>query len=173
MAFLLVIMGGIAVSAVILYLNIHQPLDTHYSAALSIMSDLKDTLITRSLIISAVLSFMMILGLLFLGILYTHRIAGPLYRVKVAAKSIGNGNLGDKIRLRRKDVIHSFAEHVNELTDSYSDKVTSLKSDVNQLKGAVNEAKTLADDRKSQESAVNRISDINRHINSLFEQLSL
>ena len=172
LAFLLVLMVGIAVSAVTLYLNIHQPLDTHYSAALSIMSDLKDTLITRSLIISAILSFMMLLGLLILGILYTHRIAGPLYRVKVAAKSISNGYLGEKITLRRKDVIHSFAEDVNELADTYSNTVKLIKSDVHQLKDAVNEVKNLPDDKKG-ESAVKRISDINGHINSLFEQLKL
>jgi methyl-accepting chemotaxis protein len=173
LAFLLVLMGGIAVSALTLYLNIYQPLDTHYSAALSIMSDLKDTLISRSLIISAIFSFMMLLGLLFLGILYTHRIAGPLYRVKVAAKSIGNGYLGEKITLRRKDVIHSFAESVNELTDTYSGKLKSLKSDINQLKDAVNELKNLPDDKKISGSAAIMFSDINGHINSLIANLKL
>jgi signal transduction histidine kinase len=173
LAFLLVLMGGIAVSALTLYLNIHQPLDTHYSAALSIMSDLKDTIIFRSLIISAIISFMMFLGLLFLGILYTHRIAGPLYRVKVAAKSIGNGYIGEKIKLRRKDVIHSFAECVNDLTGTYSDKVKLLKSDINQLKDSVNELKNLPDDKKSLDSNVKKISDINGHINSLIENIKI
>jgi len=172
-AFLLVLIGGIALSAVTLYINIHQPLDTHYSAALSIMSDLKDTLISRSIIISAILSFMMLLGLLILGILYTHRIAGPLYRVKVAAKSISKGNLGEKIRLRRKDVIHTFAESVNEMTENYCNKVSSLKSDISELKNAVNEIKELPDDKKSSEVSAKKISAINGNINSQLEDLKL
>jgi signal transduction histidine kinase len=116
---------------------------------------------------------MMFLGLLFLGILYTHRIAGPLYRVKVAAKSIGNGYIGEKIKLRRKDVIHSFAECVNDLTGTYSDKVKLLKSDINQLKDSVNELKNLPDDKKSLDSNVKKISDINGHINSLIENIKI
>ncbi len=173
LAFLLVLMSGIAVSALTLYLNIYQPLDTHYSAALSIMSDLKDTLISRSLIISALFSCMMFLGLLFLGILYTHRVAGPLYRVKVAAKSIGNGNLRENIKLRRKDVIHSFAESLNNLTSNYSNKVELLHSEINQLKDSVNELKNMPDDKKSLQSDIEKISDINEHINSLIDELKL
>jgi len=65
---LFVLIAGAGASALVIHLNVHQPLNTHYSAILSIVSDIRDTLIERSVKISAVVSIFMIIGLLLMSI---------------------------------------------------------------------------------------------------------
>jgi len=169
--FLFVLIAGAGISALILHLNVHQSLNTHYGAVLSIISEIQDTLIKRSLKISAVVSMLMIVGLLVLGILYTHRIAGPLYRIKEAAKAVQKGDLGRQISLRRKDVIHAFASSLNSLTGTYAKKVTDLRSGVNRLKDSVSEIQTLTDNAGDIEEKLHKLSEIDSEMKSLIDDL--
>ena len=163
---LLVLILSTGVSFV-LYLNIHQSLDTHYSAILIIMTDLKAELITQSLTISALCSFITIVGILCLGIFYTHRVVGPLYKIKIDARSIGNGHLNTKITLRRKDVLHPFAESLNTMTDSYRKGVKDLSLQVNNLKNTIVELDSPSVEAKERDGKIKKIMDIDRHIQSL------
>lgn len=164
---------SIAVSALLLYLDIYQPLDTHYSAVLSIITDIRETLLIKTLKISGISSLLIILGLMALVIFYTHRIAGPLYRIKVCAKSIGEGRLGTKVKFRQRDVIHPFAESLNEMTDRYSEKVRSLTLEINELKSAVTELKSLTEDGKDTEDALKKASDKDNQIKGLLDSMKI
>jgi len=164
---------GIAASALLLHLEIYEPLDTHYRGVLSIISDVRETLIITTLKISGISSLLIILGLAGLVIFYTHRIAGPLHRVKACAKSIGQGSLGTKAKFREKDVIHPFAESLNEMTDCYSEKVKALGSEISQLKTAVTELKSLTEAGENTEAGLMKALDNDRHIKSIIESIRL
>ncbi|PKL52178.1 MAG: hypothetical protein CVV37_02460 [Nitrospira bacterium HGW-Nitrospira-1] len=79
---------GITISALMLYFDLYRPLNTHYSAVLSILTGFKETLLIKTIQINAVFYLLMAAGILAIGVLYSHRIAGPLYRIKLYAKSI-------------------------------------------------------------------------------------
>jgi len=162
---------GIAVSALLLYLELYQPLDTHYSAVLSIITDVRETLIIKTMKISGISSILIILGITALVIFYTHRIAGPLHRIKVCAKSIGQGRLGTKAIFRQKDVIHPFAGALNDMTDCYSEKVRVLASEINQLKTAVAEIKSLTGAGEGTDAVLGKVLDSDSRIKRLFESI--
>jgi methyl-accepting chemotaxis protein len=164
---------SIAISALLLYLDIYQPLDTHYSAVLSIITDVRETLIIKTLKISGISSLLIILGLMALVIYYTHRIAGPLYRIKVCAKSIGEGRLGTKVKFRTRDVIHPFAESLNDMTDRYSEKVRSITLEINELKSAVIELKSVAEDGNNTEAALKKALDKDSQIKGLLDSIKI
>ena len=164
---------SIAVSALLLYLDIYRPLDTHYSAVLSIITDVRETLIIKTLKISGISSLLIILGLMALVIFYTHRITGPLHRIKVCAKSIGEGRLGTKVKFRQRDVIHPFAESLNEMTDSYSEKVRALTLEISQLKSAVTELKSLTEDGKDTEAGLKKALDKDSQIKGLLDSIKI
>ncbi len=57
------------------------------------------------------------------GILLTHRVAGPLVRVKAALEQMTQGNYQVDIRLRKGDLIGEVADHVNRLAASLRQRV--------------------------------------------------
>lgn len=49
------------------------------------------------------------------GILYTHRIAGPLYNINRSLQKALHGKLHHEIRLRKKDLLHETAGLINQV----------------------------------------------------------
>ena len=164
---------GITVSTIYLYLDISRPLSTHYSAILSIVRELKETLIIRTMKINAFFYLLIVTGIVILGVLYTHRIAGPMHRIKLYAKSVFEGELGTEINFRRKDAIHSFANDINEMTKSYNQRVTMLTSDIQQLKEALTELKSLSEKDEDTEIALKTVHDLDSRIKKLLSAIKL
>ena len=170
---LVILLSSTAISAMVLYLNIHKPLDTHYSAIVMIISELHDTILIKSLTISAISSIVTAIALFSLGIFYTHKIAGPLYRIKMAAKSIIKGDLGTKIILRRKDVIQPFAESLNAMTTTYNEKIRTIHVEVDRLKDTITELKSSAESGKNRDDKLKKISDMESHINKVIHSIKV
>ena len=63
----------------------------------------------------------------FICIFVTHTIAGPVYRMERVARSIGEGDLTNFIKLRPKDELKDLADSMNEMTMGLRNKVTGLK----------------------------------------------
>lgn len=164
---------GTTVSAIYLYLDIYRSLDTHYSAILSIITEIKETLVIRTIKINAFFFLLISAGIVILGILYTHRIAGPLYRIKLYAKMVGEGRLDTDIKFRRKDVIHSFGESFNDMTKSYSDRLTVLISEIQQFKDAIAELKSLTEKGEDTEIAMKRALEQDSRIKRLLNTIRL
>ncbi|MCX5850242.1 MAG: hypothetical protein NTW65_12450 [Deltaproteobacteria bacterium] len=64
-----------------------------------------------------------------LSIFITHKIAGPLYRLKKSLSEITEGNLSLKVKLRKWDDLKDLAEHVNVLIEELRVFVTTLRND--------------------------------------------
>jgi nitrogen fixation/metabolism regulation signal transduction histidine kinase len=166
---------GTAVSSIYLYLDIYRPLNTHYSAILSIITEIKETLIIRTLKINAFFYLLISAGIVILGILYTHRIAGPLHRIKLYAKMVGKGrlDLDTDIKFRHKDAIHSLGKSFNDMTKSYSNKVTMLISEIQQFKDAITELKSLTEKGEDTEIAMKRVLEQDSRIKKLLNTIGL
>jgi nitrogen fixation/metabolism regulation signal transduction histidine kinase len=67
--------------------------------------------------------------LAFFGVMLSHRIAGPAYRIERTLREIGKGNFDIHIKLRRYDELVSIANAINDMT-----------SDLKRLKELKNEA---------------------------------
>ncbi len=68
-----------------------------------------------------------------MGILISHKIAGPLYRVKEQIKAIIDGNYKNKIKFRKGDLLHDIADLFNEMTDNLDKIKTSNLSYVDEI----------------------------------------
>ena len=69
--------------------------------------------------------FIIIVGVLTLFV--THRIAGPIFRLKKGIRDIADGRLNEKIILRKKDEFHDVAEELNALAARFRDSFSVLK----------------------------------------------
>lgn len=79
-----------------------------------------------------------------LALLFSHRIAGPVYRIEKTLEDISKGNLGMKIRLREGDELVDLADMINNLTENFNktvrldkDIVVKIEEDVEAIKKLV------------------------------------
>jgi methyl-accepting chemotaxis protein len=68
-----------------------------------------------------------------LSIFITHKIAGPLYRLKKSLAEVAEGNLDVTVKLRKWDDLQDLADHVNQLIGELRTFVTVLKGDYDML----------------------------------------
>jgi signal transduction histidine kinase len=60
-------------------------------------------------------------------IYFSHKIVGPIYRVKKTLAAITNGDFTGRINLRTGDELHDLADHVNLLAEELGDTTRTLK----------------------------------------------
>jgi len=57
-------------------------------------------------------------------IFISHRIAGPLYRLKMYMEKVENGDYSVKLKFRKNDSIHDVAESFNRMVEGIKNKFT-------------------------------------------------
>lgn len=75
------------------------------------------------------------------SIFITHRFAGPVFRVRKAAKAIANGDLTDRIKLRKGDDLSELADDINAMADSVATFVATLKNEQESLSACIGDLK--------------------------------
>ena len=78
-------------------------------------------------------------------VVVTHTIAGPVYRMERVAKSIGDGDLTNFIKLRPKDELKDLADTMNEMTMGIRNKIIVMKEDTANIREAVTRVKSTGD----------------------------
>ena len=74
------------------------------------------------------------------GIKVSHRMAGPIYRIKMTLADMAKGDLRGDVRLREKDNFKSVAESLNHLKKAWRAPIEELKT--------IGEALECKDDQK-------------------------
>jgi len=170
---ILVVLAGTAISAATLYFNIQMPLNMKYGAVISTISDLKETLLLRSLKINLGFVLLTAAGVGLLTLLYSHRIAGPLFRIKACAKAITEGRLDTKIRLRQHDAIGSFADTINAMTHSYQDRASELAGVIQDLKNSIETHQASIHKGSDTETTLENVLDIDSKVHELLQHIKL
>ncbi|MCK5684192.1 hypothetical protein KAJ27_08720 [bacterium] len=58
---------------------------------------------------------------------FTHKIAGPIYRLEIEMDRIGNGDLSHNIKLRKGDFLTEIAVSLNGMQGSMKDRLGNIK----------------------------------------------
>ena len=164
---------GTATSAIILYIDTYKMFDTHYSAILSIVTEIKQTLIIKTIKINVFFYLLTVIGITVLAILYSHRISGPLYRIKLYAKMLSGGRFDTPIRFRHKDAIHSLAEVLNKMSKNYNDKTSMITTEIQGLKDAVTELDSLTEKGEDTEIVMKKVLEQDSRIKNLLSAIKL
>lgn len=98
------------------------------------------------------------------GILLSHKVAGPIFRVERVAEELSRGNLDIKVKFRKGDELHDLANSLNTMIDGIKsivreDKVITnrLVELADKLKADMGREKSLKKDVKD---AIDELSDI-------------
>lgn len=73
----------------------------------------------------------------FFGLILSHRMAGPVYRMRMVLKEMAEGDVSGILKLRKKDAFQPLAESINILKDSWRKKVCELQDLCGKLESAV------------------------------------
>jgi methyl-accepting chemotaxis protein len=76
------------------------------------------------------------------NILVSHRIAGPLYRLRRYLKGVGDGDLSTPIVFRKKDYLQKEADVASEMVESLSDKVRYVERQLERVSWAWSEMRS-------------------------------
>ena len=66
-------------------------------------------------------------AVLFWGVLISHRIAGPIYRLEKDLEKIAGGDFSLRIKIRKKDELGSIAAGINKVLDRITEKDAKAK----------------------------------------------
>ncbi len=92
----------------------------------------------RNAIVAGVLLLTLAMG--FTGIIVTHRVVGPAYRMKRLFEHVGQGKIEVTTGIRKGDelqeLFHSFAEMVESLRDQRSEEIEQLEDTLIKMEAA-------------------------------------
>ena len=124
--FVIVLLAAAFVAAGLLEL-FSTALGDRYGEAIRVLHHAKQVLVPRAVGLYVVITGLLVLTLSVLHIFYSHRVAGPAFRLGREAEKISGGNLKADFQLRSKDNLSDLADALKQTASRYRDTVIALE----------------------------------------------
>ncbi len=129
----LIVLGGALFSLFVYYYSRPSLTTAFVDSRLRVMSTadyLLPALGLIALFVTAIITFLAAMRLL----IFSHKIAGPLYRLEKTAQAVGEGNLNQKIRLRAQDQLQDLAQSMDVMVADLRMRLQIIKRETERLK---------------------------------------
>ncbi|HNY50766.1 MAG TPA: methyl-accepting chemotaxis protein [Smithella sp.] len=111
------------------------------------------------------------------SIFITHKVAGPVYRLKRSIAQVTQGDLSVVIKLRKGDDLKELAEHINLLIENMRNFVTTLKVDYNMLSEQIQDLEQKIEKKDLPEETgraiINKIKASRKNIEDALEKFNI
>ncbi len=124
---LVIVLLGAAVAGYGLFWLLPAGLGESYSTIMASVQGIRKVLFWRVVLLYVVISLFIVLGIVVLHLFYSHRIAGPAYRMGREAEKIAQGDLTGNIRFRRKDNLTDMADLLNDVAAQYRGRISAAR----------------------------------------------
>lgn len=124
---LAIILLGALVGGFGLFILLPSNLGNDYRSVITAVAGMQKTIVANVVEVYAVVSMFTILAVMVLNLFYSHRIAGPAYRIGRESAVIGKGNLKGGVQLRRKDNLKDLAHGLNDVARMYRDRILAVR----------------------------------------------
>ncbi|MFH1782997.1 MAG: HAMP domain-containing protein [Candidatus Omnitrophota bacterium] len=132
---------------------------------LVILQNINIALIRNVLIVSPIVFL--------LGVLFSHKIAGPVLRIEKSMTNIGAGDLAQRINLRTGDELWDLAYIINEAVEKIDNEIKKDKETVAGLQKKMTEIKkVITKDRWEAQEVESSIESLQAEINALESSLN-
>lgn len=141
----LIFMAGLAGTAAVFWLMMRRQIGPTYGEGFRMLAELNRDIFYKSLVIygSTVLVTMFCIALITL--LYSHRVAGPVYRLRQFAGRIGGGDVSGRVTLRQSDAVHQLAMEMNAMNETFRQTVTGVRRELDILDKEAGRLETATD----------------------------
>jgi methyl-accepting chemotaxis protein len=112
-------MAGENVFAEFIYIQKQVRVKTEEGQAVGTRSEMQPPINRLELILPPILinNLVIMVIITVIGLFYSHRIAGPVFRIEQDLSRVLDGETGVRIRLRKKDALKSLANKINQLIE--------------------------------------------------------
>lgn len=171
----LTLVVAISVSGTVFYFITHQAPADDYARRLSGLSLYRAAVVRNSLYIYLSFAAVAFVAVVLFGTYYSHKVAGPLYRLRMFAKQASAGDFERKLRFRDGDAIHELADAGNHLLKSYSERVSAMKVLVEDMQRDASELKKHIDggNQEQMNAAIERITAARRRMKRILAEVRL
>ncbi len=171
--FCIVVLGAVC-GGIGIFMLFPSSLGEGYGAALLTIQRMEQALLVKVIWLYIVMAIFFIPAIAFLLMFYSHRIAGPAFRLGREAELIARGNLKADFRLRQKDNLTDIEAVLKQVAVRYRDTVSALKNQTTAMEtqaesisGMVQQGK----DRVALESALDELSSKIKNIDKILSEI--
>ncbi|MGC2423532.1 MAG: HAMP domain-containing protein [Nitrospirota bacterium] len=111
------------------------------------------------------------IGIAVIGILMSHKLAGPLWKVENTARMVADGNLSGNLTLRENDEVQEFARQVNGMVKGLREKVCGVEEAYLRLNSSARRLRDKSPFGMSATECAETVSEVNRAAGELVERL--
>ena len=112
---LIAVLSGL-VSSAIIWRNMYQPEMSHEHIVTALLA------VTMTLLVELLVSIPIVFVL---GIQQSHRVVGPVARLKRMIEAIGDGDFSQRITLRHGDTLEDLAKSINQMVEKLQQRFPS------------------------------------------------
>lgn len=161
----LIFSGGIVLTSLIFYFSTLHSSGSSYGESFKLLSQLRQELLVKSALLYSAASLLIIAGIIFITLLYSHRISGPIYRLGLFARRVSAGDLSEQVFLRGNDEVQLLAVQLNAVISRYKDNIAELRLKQKDLadickKIGEKQGEALVDPRKGLAEKVRELEDL-------------
>lgn len=124
----LILIVAFSISAAFFYFYTNKELGETYTQKIYAITQFKTIVIKDTLFIFIPPVIVAIIFIVITIILYTHRIVGPLVRIRTVTRELSEGNFDIVVNFREKDAIRALADSLNNAALKYKERYSRLGS---------------------------------------------
>lgn len=160
----LIFVAGLIATVAIFYVMLQQPVGPTYGEGFKMLVQLQQDIFYKSIIIYFSTVLLALFGIITITLLYSHRVAGPVYRLTLFARQVAAGDLQSGVHLRQSDVVQPLAAEMNLMAEKIHRSLIDINWKVDELEKITDQldAEPANADKKlvQMEDRVNEISTI-------------
>lgn len=97
------------------------------------LREMYNAMLLKIIILSGSIALISLIAVGYIFLSYSHKIAGPMFRIKRVFQQVKKGDLSERVMFRSKDELKDIAVEFSEMMDVISDKLHLLKNDIDNL----------------------------------------
>jgi methyl-accepting chemotaxis protein len=131
---IMIIIAAAILAGAFLYISLYKESGSSYAESYGIITGLRGELFHKSAYLYFTTLFFIIIGTTAISLLFSHRVAGPLYRLGVFSRKAASGDLSESVTLRQKDAIYPIADDMNNIMVTYREVLEQLDAKTKEIR---------------------------------------
>jgi methyl-accepting chemotaxis protein len=131
--FCMVLFTGIIISIGLLFLFSQNTLTSSFEQSRLVIKNTASAILPSVFLSHLIALVLITLLTIVVTLLVSHKLAGPLFRFQKELREIGEGNLTQVIKLRKKDQVKAMADSLDQMRVNLQKKILDIKEEVEQI----------------------------------------
>ena len=164
---LVIVLLGVSFAGLAVLWSLPGNLGEGYHNIQAMLRGIQQVLFLRITLLYTITTLLIVLAMVVLHLLYSHRIAGPAYRIGLEAAKIGKGTLTGNIRFRRHDNLMDMADSMNDVALRYQDNISRVQECLSIIEERSQKMLTLIQQGKYEGAIKQEADEISKNSNAI------